>query len=144
MLWRPRIDYGTETLLFELSQQPWEPDDESVGGADISAGRKAAAFEIRHDHRMRIRLRFSEYEMADVAAWFRYAQQFPNIGFTYWFDQTDEYTSFPVFLCDPLMGAGKFNPRREGNIPIVFVLECTIMTLDGSAMPVEYFTEEQA
>lgn len=138
MPWVSRIVYSEDEveLLFEHPTPPWEPDDTGVGGSDESASGIPEAFLIRWDYITRVRIPFFEHQMAEVAAWFRWAQTSAS-SFWFQFDRNNEASAYEVYLHAPRLGEGSFSPRRDEYTPL-FWLEISIRTVDGEPFAVDW------
>lgn len=72
--WKPKVVYGPTTLAFAQPQEPPTPASSAVGGSETSAAGVVAAFVVRRDQFLDMRLRFAEWEWPSVLTWLEYGQ----------------------------------------------------------------------
>lgn len=108
---RPRFVFNDGTAAdFTLSkpQRPWRPGSRGVGGSDVSGAGAPEAFEVRRDERLRLRLRFTESEWANVRRMIVHGQNAGTI--TFYPDADVGGTSHTVYLDEPALGE-EFSPE---------------------------------
>lgn len=114
------VDYS-----MSISQHPWDPGSRvppEVGGSDVSAAGVPAAFEIRRDYLMHLRLVFPEGEWGDVERLVRHLQRAGSA--TFYPDQDKVLPSHTVYGVSPAMGE-EIRPRRADELSTM-ELEITI------------------
>lgn len=90
----PKVVYGAgpTTYSFLHPQKLWTPAARSVGGSNVSDSGVPESFILRRDQLVKLVLRFSEAEWADVDAWLTFAQT--GASFDFYFDKNVVGNSF--------------------------------------------------
>lgn len=147
MLWRPHVVYVESSvrkvLDFELPQRPWQPMPGAIGGMRIAGSGVAAAYEVRHDEKREMRLRFHEHEWPAVRRWLRWAQQNPGTTFEWYDDQDDEATLSTVYLHAPAMGTDLV-PTPDARFPSVSEIGVVFRISSGAHVNRLYFEDQAA
>ncbi len=102
------VDYS-----MSIPQRPWDFGSRGIGGSDSSAAGVPAAFQIRRDYLMHLRLRFPEGEWDDVERLVRHLQRAGSA--TFYPDQDRALPSHTVYGVTPALGE-EIRPRRSDEI----------------------------
>lgn len=140
--WRPRFVFGvggdvTDWALV-LPVRPWDRNTPTAGGSRTAAGGVPAAYVVRRDHNLRLRLRLLESEMGDLddfLAWGQAAETF------LWYPSAnDDSASHLVWLESPKAGED-VQPIRSAEYPRTFELDIVLRPNTPAPWILEYFPE---
>jgi len=133
---RARFEYGTASAWeAPISSPPWDPVDDSVGGARVGASGVGAAYVVRRDALVEVTVRYYEADWASLLALLVFGQTQQAFR---WFPDADEATSFLVYLDAPRPGT-KTKPDRDANYPRAFK-QTLVLRGAGTTPWTPYFT----
>lgn len=133
---RSRFDYGGVVFETSLPCFPWTPLDETVGGRRIAASGIPAAYIVRRDYMLELRLRIYETEFSDYLSLVSFGQS--GQSFLWWPDADDLDTVVEVYLQSPLAGES-WSPNRVDNFQRVFECSLTLRGVDVAVPWRPYF-----
>lgn len=131
----PRFVYGSSQFIPTYPARAWNPSDEPIGGARISAAGVPASYIVRRDALLELTLRFTEAEWPTVRALVAFGQSGQEIA---WYPDAAEVTSFSVYLHAPAAGE-RWGPTRSADFPRVFELTLTLRGVDDAVPWVAFF-----
>ena len=133
---RPRWVYndgGAVDFTMALPQRTWDFGKRQVGGSDVSAAGVPAAFTIRQENLLFIRIRFPISEWDDVERFVRHGQG----GGTLTFYPNATGTNHTVYIDEPRMGE-TIRPRRDSSDQRTFELDLTLRRTTDSLFTDDY------
>lgn len=135
----PLITYDTDTeLALTLPLPAFAMRSVGIGSADVAGSGIGAALQVRRDYLCEIRLQFFESEWGAVEAWLDWAQRLQAFDFR--FDATDALTEKSVYLHEPLLTEGGFEPVRTQYVG-VYEQRIVLRTVAGTPFGVAWTDE---
>lgn len=145
LAWRSRFVYGTggdvsawETLL---PVRPWTRPTRTVGGSRVAAGGIPAAYVVRRDYLLNLRLRLFEVELDELQALVTWGQNAETI---LWYPDADDLaTSYTVYLEEPGAG-GSWEESLTDGLERIVEVELVLRLVAGGPWAPLYFGEESS
>lgn len=133
---RPRIVYGVTTLDLSVPCEPWEPEDEFIGGMDKTASGVPVGYIQNTEAKLNVTLRFLESEWPSISAWIRAV--ITGTSFTFRIDQDDAATAGTYYLEEPSLENGKVRPTRDPQYLGVFRLAVVLRRTTDSVVDFDF------
>lgn len=138
MQWIPRFEYDTGPTILTLTrpQRPWVAEDVTIGGSRTAASGYPAAYVVRREEILRVRLRIDHSEWASLKAMVEFGQAHPNTV-TFYPDKDDLYTSFECYLETPKAGEAFEQDRQR--FPNALEVTLRLRLVSGGPWNLDYW-----